>query len=133
MTTCLACGQAVAGVVQWTFRVEHKLLSQNKAPANKGNTRWSYGQKRTAWTLLIKNASRDIPRPTGKRRVVLTRMYSGRESLWDDGNLVGGAKMVIDALVRAGVLIDDASKFAEVVYRQEKGDWSGARFEVGDV
>jgi hypothetical protein len=50
-----------------------------------------------------------------KRRVVITSI---RGRLLDVGNLVGGAKGLVDALVQCGILVDDSPKWCEIEYHQ---------------
>ena len=52
------------------------------------------------------------------RRVVITS-YRARLIL-DKGNLVGGAKGLIDAIVNVGLLFDDSDKWAQIEYQQIK-------------
>ena len=53
----------------------------------------------------------------GKRRVTITRYSSGT---LDQGNLVGGCKPLIDAMVRLGLLVDDTPELLEDHYAQVK-------------
>lgn len=64
------------------------------------------------------------------RAVTITRLLSGRKKKYDPGNLVGGAKPLIDELVRCRVLIDDAEEWAAISYAQERGECDGVRIEV---
>lgn len=53
----------------------------------------------------------------GKRKVYITAFRTQR--CRDIGNLIGGAKSLIDGLVHAKLLVDDSTKWAEFVYHQE--------------
>lgn len=55
------------------------------------------------------------PRARGPRRMHLTRIGA---RLLDEDNLSGGAKPIVDALVREGYLVDDSPEHAELVYSQ---------------
>ncbi len=52
------------------------------------------------------------------RRVTLTRYYTGRSQRRDRGNLIGGMKPILDALVRQGFLVDDSEQWCEDHYAQ---------------
>jgi Holliday junction resolvase RusA-like endonuclease len=61
-----------------------------------------------------------------KRRVRVTRF--GRQLDYD--NLVGGCKPLVDALVRAGLIVDDSPDHVAVEYCQEKCKRKDARTEI---
>jgi hypothetical protein len=94
-----------------------------------------YRKQRAEWTMLVQSAMREAacPAATKRRAITLTRLYSGREREWDYGNLVGGCKVVIDAMKHAGLLVDDSPKWSDQQYRQERGAASGLRVEVTDL
>lgn len=52
----------------------------------------------------------------------VTRVYSGRSREFDHGNLVGGCKPLIDVLVSAAVIQDDAPRHFSCAYHQKHGD-----------
>jgi len=54
------------------------------------------------------------PKATGKRSVHLTRIGA---KLLDEDNLAG-AKPIIDALVKEGLLVDDSPQWANIVFSQ---------------
>lgn len=92
------------------------------------------------WMLEFRKARLDlkIPRAIGKRRLVVTRMFCGREKERDYINLVGGMKSVVDALVLEGLLVDDKPAALEDAYRQVRFMAGKAltkgyvRFEISD-
>lgn len=94
-----------------------------------------YRSQRGMWKLLVRHAMQEarVPTATKKRTIALTRLYSGREREWDYGNLVGGCKVVLDAMVDAGLLVDDSPKWSEQIYKQERGAESGLRVEVTEL
>lgn len=51
----------------------------------------------------------------------LLRRYCPPKKEMDLANVVGGAKPLIDALVNAGIIYDDAPKYFECSYNQERG------------
>ncbi len=59
-----------------------------------------------------------IPRATGRRRLTICRFVRSERYVLDKDNLVGGAKPLIDAATRQGLLRDDTSEWLEGVYLQ---------------
>lgn len=54
---------------------------------------------------------------TSRRRKVRIISFR-RQRITDHANLVGGAKGLIDCLVRAGLLVDDSDRWASISYDQ---------------
>jgi hypothetical protein len=52
----------------------------------------------------------------GKRSATITSYR--RQRITDEANLIGGAKQFIDGMVKAGALVDDSDKMAEITYLQ---------------
>ena len=52
----------------------------------------------------------------GPRLVTITSYR--KQKITDVSNLIGGAKFFFDGLVRAGALVDDNDKMAQITYRQ---------------
>lgn len=84
---------------------------------------WRLAEIRRGWHFELLNRSalvvgreRRVP-PIVKCRVEIIR-YGSRGLDYD--NLVGGAKGLVDTLVRTGWLRDDSAKWAAIEYRQEK-------------
>ena len=67
-----------------------------------------------------------LPKP-GRAKVCILRY--GPRTL-DVGNLIGGCKGLIDAMVREGLLRDDSPKWATFVYGQRKAPTSQAHTVV---
>lgn len=127
MSACPYCGADPAAPVRARWRISLPLEppSQNEiSSANRGSVtqRRAYRRFRDGYALLL-NAwkHRDqIPAPQGKRRVIFERVYSGRGKPRDKGNLIGGMKPLLDALVIAGLLVDDDEAHVEDHYRQRR-------------
>lgn len=127
MSTCPYCGDdpdlPVLG--RWRTFLPVEPPSQNEiASANRGShpQRRAYRSFRDGYTLLIRAwATKErIPPPAGRRRLVLTRHYSGKGRVRDRINLAGGMKPLLDAFVLSGLLIDDNEQSVIDHYGQER-------------
>lgn len=100
-----------------------KIPSQNVIGGNFGGLRWRYGKLRDALTVEAKAGKLNgkVPPAKKQRTVLFVREYAGREKIRDYGNLVGGAKPLVDALVAVGLLIDDSPEWSEQIYEQIRG------------
>lgn len=102
-----------------TFTIQALTPSLNKLV--KGRTNWKgYRQLQQDWYYLVKLASQDLeiaPAAARERRKV--EVVSYRVSLLDKDNLVGGMKLLWDALAAAGIIHDDGPKFLESDVAQE--------------
>jgi hypothetical protein len=124
MPACRYCGVDLEAPIgnRWAFLIPMDAPTQNVIAQNKGGKRWAYKRMRDDFTLMIMACTRSIAIPAAKRkrRVVITRRYDGRKQERDFGNLVGGLKMVVDAMVHAKLLVDDSPQWVEDFYRQER-------------
>lgn len=135
---CVKCGHDPAARVtaSWTFETDRQVESLNARNVNVHGWRGGvYKRDRDAWQWVIKveRINQRIPTATGRRRVTLTRLYSGRQHEFDRDNFSGGAKIVMDAIVREGLLVDDKNEWAEVIYVQERGTVSGLRVLLEEI
>jgi Holliday junction resolvase RusA-like endonuclease len=96
--------------------------TQNEIAQNKGGKRFGYKRVREEFTFLVRAAmnKNGVPAATGRRRMVLTRFYTGRGRARDYGNLVGGCKAVVDSLVNVGLLVDDSEQWVDDYYLQRR-------------
>lgn len=119
------------------------MLSQNVIGGNNGGMRWMYGKERSAWLAEFQRfvANGSVTLAEGRRVVRITREFSGRKRRMDYGNLVGGAKLIIDAMQReiggkkkpirgAGIIIDDSDANFIGRYRQERSLSDAVLFEI---
>lgn len=136
MAACTRCEYDSAAPVlrSWEWEIGLELASLNAHQQNDSRG-WAYRKSRDTWTALMRSAAvaAAMPVPTEKRRVLFTRLYSGREREWDDDNLIGGAKLARDAMERAGIILSDARRWAQFSYAQEKGARRGLRVLVEEV
>lgn len=126
MTACPRCGYDAHAVIDstWQFHIALPVQSGNRHIYNVGSSRWRYAKERNDWQTAIKaeRISQRIPTATGKRRVTFTRYYGGRQREFDGDNFQTGAKMIRDALIREGLIVDDRREFAEFAYVQVQTD-----------
>jgi hypothetical protein len=94
-----------------------KLESQNKTQWAHWTAYHHYATKwRNALTLCLGRCSSP---PDGKMKVTIA---SFRSRLLDQGNLVGGAKPIPDALKHLGWIKDDTPDLVDIAYSQSKTD-----------
>jgi hypothetical protein len=104
----------------WAFFVPMRLPSLNDHVQNAGAARWKYKKQREQWCAAVRKAARDagVAKAIGRRTLTVRRFYKGREQERDYVNLVGGCKVVVDALVLEGLLVDDSPTLLEDRYEQ---------------
>ena len=101
-----------------SITVRKQIQSQNKRESG-GNVfamRAKKAKEVVAWEWEIVAALGKKPKAaTKKRKVVITSL---RSRLLDIGNLYGGGKALVDAIVRIGLAVDDNPKFMELEMHQ---------------
>lgn len=120
---CPACNWDLDATVLWSAELILPLEwpSQNVLGANrKGYAGYTYRKYKARFEGCLRKYSKTVPRATGWRRAYLIRRYGARCRPFDHGNLVGGAKPLIDALVNLGYLKNDDQKHFLGSYHQEK-------------
>lgn len=97
----------------FTVVIRYEVPSQN----TRDETHW---RKRSSQNASLRDlvfySSHGQPRATGKRWVTITSFR--RKLITDDANLRGGAKALVDAIVRARLLVDDNDRMVAITYRQ---------------
>lgn len=126
MTACVKCGYDPDAVVigRWAFTLDKRLSSANLRTVNAGPARWRYAKERDAWQWLVKAGRLEhrIPAAVAKRRVTIERVRAGRCQEMDRDNLVAGAKPLVDAIAREGLLVSDKPEWLELHVMQRRGD-----------
>jgi Holliday junction resolvase RusA-like endonuclease len=89
---------------------EHWAVKKKRRDSYEETLKWLYVQG--------EKATKEYLRASIKKRV---RIHSQRARKLDYDNLVGGAKTLIDALKRAGMIVDDSPEWLEVTYTQATG------------
>ena len=133
---CSLCGAELAPPsASWEFFLPLEPPSQNQVASNTGGGRWRYKRLRDEYTLLLRAEKnrQGIPDATAKRRVTITRLYAGRGKERDLGNVIGGAKVLLDCMTATRLIVDDAPRWLECHYRQERASAAGVVVRVEDV
>lgn len=110
--------------MRWSFQLPIDLVSANSGCSNKGAafaSRRKYKAVRDSAYIHVCNFRErfQIDRAAGPRRITITRVCGPRQRCWDEDNLVAACKPVVDAIVRAGLLLDDDRKSVERDYRPD--------------
>lgn len=136
---CPKCGHDPSARVvgSWSFWCDREIESLNAHRVNAG-AKWqqaAYRRDRDAWQLWMRFGmfSQKILNAKAKRRVKIVRQYSGRQRAFDKDNLAGGCKQLVDAMVRAALLVDDSERWCEIEYVQRKADKSGTWILVEEI
>lgn len=96
-----------------TFSICYNIPSQN----TRDGWHWSErGRDTKRAETMIRVTARGVPRASGKRKLHLVSYR--RQRFHDDANYRGGAKGITDAIVRAGLLVDDRDSLAAITYEQ---------------
>jgi hypothetical protein len=83
-------------------------------------------KKQWRWAILCETNT--VPRPATGKRAVTILSYRKRR-ITDHANLVGGAKLVVDAIRDAGLIVDDSDKWMVAAYKQELASKSPYPFD----
>jgi hypothetical protein len=110
--------------MSWTRYVAIDWPSQNSlyGSANHRATRARIKRLRDGAEASFRHGFSECPPATGKRRVTWERILGPRQREFDEPNLIGGLKPLLDGMVRAGLLVDDSPRWYEGVYRQVTGN-----------
>ena len=102
------------------FSVPIEVQSQNRF---KGMNPFSYKRLRDSYERIARamKGMHGIPDADGMRTVHLVRVYRKGRRPFDYGNLVGGLKPWLDAMVRTKLLVDDSPAHCRDTYDQKRG------------
>jgi len=121
---CPGCGFEPNLRVQYVgeLRLAVSYPSQNEIGANgKGPGGLKYRRARMRFASLIQAVAVGFPRAVGARRLWLKRIYRPGKRDYDRGNLVGGAKPLLDVLRAQGLILDDTPALLSDYYLQKSG------------
>lgn len=99
-----------------------ELPSLNTVGTNNGRKKYKYRNWRRDWNKLLQKYVGKIPKATGHRHVTIIRARGKGKRAYDYGNLVGGAKPLLDMLVANGFLLDDNPKVCSEYYHDIKSN-----------
>lgn len=122
--SCPYCGADpdVPVSARWAGFFPLEPPSQNRVAGNKAGGRFVYRRFRDGYEFLFRawRVREEIPLPARRRRVVITRHFSGQGKRRDRGNLIGGCKPLLDAMILAALIVDDRESDVEDHYKQER-------------
>ena len=110
-------------VLSLSIKVDRKIQSQNVF-------QWAswrgYSKEVRKWRTVLQAAL--VPSGiTGSQfdnsSWVITRVYGGTAREYDLSNLVGGAKPILDVLIKLGVIVVDNPQHFQCTYAQERVDY----------
>lgn len=133
---CSSCGHKLKPAGQsWSFAIPVEPPSQNVISSNRGAGRWKYKAIRDEFEQWLDAKARKvgISKATGRRRVHILRQYGSRGKVRDRGNLIGGCKPLLDAMISAGMIVDDAPQWIEDHYEQERASQGGVVITVEEL
>lgn len=96
------------------------LILKRRIPSQNVRDRWHWRVKdkdKNVWLILLRAACGGQQTPPTTPRTVTIFSFRWR-LIADHGNLVGGAKGLVDAIVAVGLLKDDADQWARIRYEQ---------------
>ena len=108
----------------YSLTIPYVIPSQNVRERQHWAKRSRDGKK---CEVMIRVRSRHIPKATGRRRLKIISYR--RRKMPDDANLRGGCKGLVDACVRAGLLLDDRDSLALIEYEQHTLAWTPPELE----
>jgi hypothetical protein len=132
-------------VLAFPFRYPRSNELIPSPPIKAKNGKWisrsffSYNHWRQTWHRVIQQCPPEI-QPKGRRRITVTRQYSGRERPMDPWNLYTAGKLILDALVANGWLLDDDQRGVwpddhplRSSCRQQKGSTTAIMIQIEDA
>lgn len=136
---CPKCGYRAAAIVtaSWAFTIDREVKSLNERGVGRG--RWkairAYRDDKHAWVWMMRQQrlALRIPAATKLRRVTLTRIIGPGQRAYDRDNLVGGAKLIVDAMVLERLLLNDSAEGVELHHMQERGAASGLAVLIEEI
>lgn len=122
MTACVKCGHdpVIVSAKTWEFEIPYVVKSMNAHQVNAGAAMHVYRKDRSivATALMVERRRLRIPCALKLRQATLTRVMGYRQREFDRDNFQGGCKVVVDAMVREGLLGGDTRAWARVFYDQ---------------
>jgi hypothetical protein len=138
VTVCPACQFDSTAPVQVVgeLTIQTSWPSQNQLGGNaRGSAGWHYRRIRQDFSAALHAAlaAVSVAAASLKRRAWLKRVYRPGKRRYDDANLRGGGKPLIDVLVNRGLLVDDSPQWFEGIYSQEPGPADAIHIRLEDM
>lgn len=136
---CTYCGvdPSVSVLARWDLHLPLPPPSQNDLSSARGGRakRFKYKGWRDRYQAAVRAAADavGVPQAARIRRVTFIRLYAGRMQRFDYGNLVGGMKPLLDAMVRERLLRDDREEFLDDHYHQMRSEPVGVRILIEEL
>ena len=105
--------------------LEQEALSQNDPifGTNQGASRFQYKAFRDQITRRFKASfGRGLQASEERKAFKFVRKWGKGKSQFDEANLIGGFKPIIDSMIKAGLIFDDNPDFFKAYYFQEKSE-----------
>lgn len=117
------------------FVIEQEAISSNDKiyGVNKRGSRFLYKKMRDQLESRIIALMRGQGEETERKALRITRHWGPRKRAFDEANLVGGFKILVDAIVRSGHLCDDSPDLFKGYYFQKKSDTGFGWIEVKEL
>lgn len=113
---------------------EHLITIKPMTPSRNEVDKWHWGKRnRFREALELEVFAYLTPKlrqafPLDPRNVIRITRYS--PGTLDDANMIGGCKQLVDALVRCGVIEDDADDKCTIEYEQQRCPKGKGRTEI---
>lgn len=89
------------------------------------NNEWEYRAQKREWEQLVCVYCRPRPSKPIDRAIVTLTFHFKTKARHDPDNYIGGAKPLMDGLVRSGIIKDDSFSCIELVAREGEKDKNG--------
>lgn len=117
------------------FILEQEAISANDKiyGANKRGNRFLYKKLRDELEDRVVCLMRGRGEEKGRKALKIVRHWGPRKRAFDDANLVGGFKILVDAIVRSGHICDDNPDLFKAYYFQKKSTTGFGWIEVKEL
>lgn len=122
-SVCPMCAYDFGAVVtsRWQVTIPMALMSQNQLKGN-GRHDWKYKAFRNKAEALLSSELElnKVPAADRARRGIITRWYGKGRRKFDQENVVGGSKPLLDVMQNLQLIINDNTKYWQGFYKQRK-------------
>lgn len=117
------------------FIIEQEAISSNDKiyGVNKRGSRFLYKKMRDQLEDRVICLMRGRGEEKERKAIKIVRHWGPKKRAFDEANLVGGFKILVDAIVRSGHLCDDNPQFFKGYYFQKKSTTGFGWIEVREL